>query len=272
MSAGDTPAADTAPYRVLVTGASRGIGAAIALTLGRQYGPRLRIAVAGRAPSAAQDAVVAELTRQGAAVTTVFGELADETVPGTLIEAAAAFCGGLDGVVANAGITGPAPLEKVKLAEWDRLFAVNVRSAWLLAKAAYPHLCASRGAFVAVASASGMVPHPGMGPYSATKAALIMLCRQLGQEWAPAGIRVNAVSPGMIRTTLTEAIYRNPEVAAERNRIVPLGRVGTADDVAGTVAFLLSPDAGFIVGQNICMDGGYTESALGRIPGLPRAT
>ncbi|WP_051661160.1 SDR family NAD(P)-dependent oxidoreductase [Bosea sp. 117] len=270
MSATVSPA-DAACFRVLVTGASRGIGAAVALKLGQLHGRRLRIAIAGHAPSAALDATYESLAKLGAAATPVTGDLADVAVPGRLVEEAAAFCGGLDGIVANAGVTGPAPLAGLAPAEWDRLFAVNTRSAWLLAKAGHPHLAASRGAFVAVASASGLTPHPGMGAYSATKAALIMLCRQLAQEWAPAGIRVNSVSPGMIRTTLTEAIYRDPAVAAERNRIVPLGRVGTPEDVAGTVAFLLGPEAAFIVGQSICMDGGYTESALGRIPGLPRS-
>lgn len=259
-----------APVRVLVTGASRGIGAAIALRLARQHGDRLRIAITGRSHGGALAGAATEIAALGARVAQLAGDLADEDVPARLVAEATQACGGLDGVVANAGVAGPAPLAGLALAEWDRLFAVNVRSVWLLAKAAHPHLAASRGAFVAVASASGMAPHPGMGAYSASKAALIMLCRQLAQEWAPAGIRVNSVSPGMIRTTLTESIYRDPQVAAERNRIVPLGRVGEAEDVAGTVAFLLGPEAGFIIGQNICMDGGYTESALGRIPGLPR--
>ncbi|MGA0564710.1 SDR family NAD(P)-dependent oxidoreductase [Ancylobacter sp. VNQ12] len=262
---------DGAPMRLLVTGASRGIGAAIARRLGTQHGRRLRIALAGRSASPGLDGVAAELSGLGAAVTTLSGDLAETEAPERLVAEAAGFCGGLDGIVANAGITGPGPLAELDPATWDRLFAVNVRAVWLLAKAGFPHLAASHGAFVAVASASGMAPHPGMGAYSPTKAALIMLCRQLGQEWAPEGVRVNAVSPGMIRTPLTEAIYRDPDLAAERNRIVPLGRVGRPEDVAGAVAFLLGPDALFIVGQNLCMDGGYTETALGRIPGLPRS-
>ncbi|PZQ80748.1 MAG: short-chain dehydrogenase [Ancylobacter novellus] len=260
-----------APFRALVTGASRGIGAAIALKLARQHGERLRIAIAGRAPSAARDDVATQVRALGAEVLPLFGDLGDEAAPENLVAASAEAFGGLDGVVANAGMTAPAPLEQLDSASWDRLFDVNVRSVWLLAKAAYPALVEARGAFVAVASASGMAPHPGMGAYSSSKAALIMLCRQLGQEWAPKGVRVNSVSPGMIRTTLTESIYRNPEVAAERNRIVPIGRVGMAEDVASAVAFLLGPEAGFIVGQSLCVDGGYTESALGRIPGLPRS-
>ena len=263
--------APATPFRVLVTGASRGIGAAIALNLARQHGTGLRIALAGRTPSAALDAVAAQINGLGAMALPLVGDLADGAAPEALVAASAKHFGGLDGVVANAGITDPAPLAELEPASWDRLFNVNVRSVWLLAKAAYPHLVASRGAFVAVASASGMAPHPGMGAYSPAKAALIMLCRQLSQEWAPKGVRVNSVSPGMIRTTLTEAIYRNPEVAAERNRIVPIGRVGQAEDVAGAVAFLLGPEASFVVGQNLCMDGGYTDSALGRIPGLPRS-
>lgn len=259
------------PYRALVTGASRGIGAAIALRLARQHGASLRIAIAGHAPSGMLDTVAAEIRALGAQALPLAGDLADAVVPARLIAAAAEAFGGLDGVVANAGITAPAPLAELEVASWDRLFHVNVRSVWLLAKAAFPHLVASRGAVVAVASASGLAPHPGMGAYSPSKAALAMLCRQLAQEWAPHGIRVNSVAPGMIRTTLTEAIYRNPEVAAERNCLVPIGRVGSAEDVAGAVAFLLGPEAGFMVGQTLCMDGGYTESALGRIPGLPRS-
>lgn len=259
-----------APVRLLVTGASRGIGAGIARRLARQYGSTLRIALAGRSRSAGLSEVAAELGELGAATTEIAGDLAEDAVPARLVEEAADFCGGLDGIVANAGITGPGPLASLERADWDRLFTVNVRSVWLLAQAAHPHLAASRGALVAVASASGLAPHPGMGAYSASKAALIMLCRQLAQEWAPAGIRVNSVAPGMIRTPLTESLYRDPRIAGERERIVPLGRVGQAEDVAGAVAFLLGPEAGFVTGQTLCLDGGYTDSALGRIPGRPR--
>jgi NAD(P)-dependent dehydrogenase (short-subunit alcohol dehydrogenase family) len=261
--------------RILVTGASRGIGAAIALKIARDAKAKdqsLRIAVAGNRPSSALEVMVERLTALGVCTISLTGDLHDVRVPERLVAQACEFCGGLDGLVANAGITAPSSLAELNLQDWDRLFAVNVRANWLLARAAYPALVESRGAMVAVASASGMAPHPGHGAYSATKAALIMLCRQLAQEWAPLGIRVNSVSPGMIRTTLTEAIYQNPEVAAMRNAIVPLGRVGEPDDVASMVSFLLGSEASFIIGQNICMDGGYTDSSLGRIPGLPHST
>lgn len=255
----------------LVTGGSRGIGAGVALRLARDHGAAARLALAGAAPGQAMEETLAAVRALGCEATAVYGDLADPAVPQALVDGALAFCGQLDGVVANAGITAPAPLAEVRPEEWDRLFAVNVRSTWLLAKAAHAALVACGGAMVAVASASGLAPHAGHGAYSCTKAAVIMLCRQLAQEWGRDGVRVNSVSPGMIRTPLTAAIYRNPAVAAERDRIVPLGRVGEPEDVAGAVAFLLGPDAAFMTGQSLCMDGGYTNSSLGRIPGLPRS-
>ena len=116
------------------------------------------------------------------------------------------------------------------VAQWDRTFNLNTRSAWLLAQAAREPLARTRGSITAIASMSGLTPHPGYGAYSAAKAALIMLCRQLAQEWAADGIRVNTVCPGMVRTPLTEAVYQDPETLAKRESLVPLGRIGRAED------------------------------------------
>jgi glucose 1-dehydrogenase len=260
--------------RVLVTGCSPGIGGATCLVLAEAAaaaGQPIQIAASELAMTAELEALVAELQGLGAEVVTPVGDLADPEVPARLVAEAAEAFGGLDGVVANAGITSPAPLAELALAEWDRLFDVNVRAAWLLAKAAYPHLKESRGGFVGIGSISGMNPHPGMGAYSPSKAAIIMLCRVLAQEWGAVGARANAVSPGMIRTPLTAAVYADNRIARQRAELVPYGRVGEARDIARAVAFLLSAEAEYITGQNLCVDGGFASSVNGHIPGLPRS-
>jgi glucose 1-dehydrogenase len=98
-----------------------------------------------------------------------------------------------------------------------------------------------------------------------------MLCEVLAQEWAKDGVRANAVSPGMIRTPLTETTYHDNAVASRRAELVPFGRVGQPDDIARVIAFLCGPEAGYVTGQNLVVDGGFASSILGHIPGLPRS-
>ena len=128
------------------------------------------------------------------------------------------------------------------------------------------------GSIVNVASASGIKAAPASSAYCASKAAVIMLVRVLAQEFGPDGIRVNAVSPGMTRTGMTARVYADPRVAAERDALVPLGRVATPDDMAAAIAFLLSPDARYVNGHDLIVDGGVTGNHLGRLPGLSQIT
>jgi glucose 1-dehydrogenase len=258
--------------RVLVTGCSPGIGGATCLVLAERAqaaGDTAQIAACEIGPTAELETLVAALEGLGTEVVTPTGDLADPEVPARLVAEAVAAFGGLDGVVANAGITSPAPLAELELADWDRLFDVNVRAAWLLAKAAYPQLKESRGGFVGIGSTSGMNPHPGMGAYSPSKAAIIMLCRVLAQEWGPVGARANAVSPGMIRTPLTAAVYEDNATAQARADLVPQRRVGEPIDIANAVAWLVGPDNTYLNGKDICVDGGYDDSIMAHIPGRP---
>jgi NAD(P)-dependent dehydrogenase (short-subunit alcohol dehydrogenase family) len=188
------------------------------------------------------------------------------------VDEAVTRLGGLDGLVSNAGVNRPGLLVEYMVEDWDRLFAVNARATWLLAKAAYPALKASRGAIVAVGSMSGTNAHANLGAYGPSKAAVIMLVRVLAQELGRDGIRVNAVSPGMVRTGMTVAAYADPQVAAERDALVPLGRVATPEDMADVIAFLLGPDARYINGHDLVADGGVSGNLLGRLPGLSRIT
>jgi glucose 1-dehydrogenase len=260
--------------RALVTGATGGIGRATCLALAesaRTRGLAPVLAVAASRPGAKLDELVAELAARGVRAHGVHGDLADAAACARVAEEAIACCGGLDVVVSNAGVATAAPLATLALDEWDRVFAVDVRATWLLARSAHASLAQSRGAIVAVASVSALHPFPGLGAYSPSKAALVMLCRQLAQEWAADGIRVNSVSPGLVRTPLTEPIYRDDEVLRRRQQAVPLGRIGTAEDVARTIVHLASPDAGYVTGIDLRVDGGLGDSVLGTIPGKPSA-
>jgi len=232
--------------RALVTGATGGIGRAICLALveqARRDGADIRIAAAASRPGPALDALVAELTAAGAAATGVCGDLTDPDSCAALVAQAGEFCGGLTLLVSNAGASGPGRLADLSVEQWDATFALNVRATWLLARAARP-LLAGGGSVVAIASMSGLHPHPGYGAYSPAKAALTMLCRQLAQEWADMGIRVNTVCPGMIRTPLTEAVYRDESVKAQREVLVPAVDYETNDAwpvVRGTANGLGAP-------------------------------
>lgn len=253
--------------RVLVTGASRGIGRAICLRLASQGA---QIAACASAHADELEAVINQAAKLGGRVVPLIGNLAEPATPERLVEQAMAALGGLDAVVSNAGVSRPSTLVNLALQDWDYLLAVNTRAPWLLAKAAYPALRASRGSFIAVASMSGVQPYPGMGAYSPSKAAVLMLVRTLAQEWAADGIRVNAVSPGLFHTSLTAQVYANAVTKAAREALVPLHRIGSPEeDIAGLVAFLIGPDAGYITGQNMLADGGLMDAVHGLIPGRP---
>lgn len=253
--------------RVLVTGASRGIGRAICLRLAQQG---CQVVACASAHADGLDQVAHEAQRHGGQVITLIGDLSDPATPAKLVASALGSLGGLDAVVSNAGVSRPSTLAELALKDWDYLFAVNTRAPWLLAKAAYPVLRESKGSFVSVASMSGVQPYPGMGAYSPSKAAVLMLVRTLAQEWAADGIRVNAVSPGLIHTSLTARVYADAPTKAAREALVPLHRIGAPDaDIAGIVSFLIAQDAGFITGQNILADGGLMDAVHGLIPGRP---
>ncbi len=258
--------------RALVTGASPGIGGATCRRIAEMAAARgetARIAACEIRETGEVRALVAELREAGAEAVALAGDLADPEVPGRLVAEAVAAFGGLDAVVSNAGITLPAPLNDLELWQWDKILAVNTRATLLLAQAAYPALRESKGALVAVASMSGMGAHPGMGAYSPSKAALISLCQTLAQEWAPDRINVNTVSPGMIRTPLTRAVYENNRIAGQRAALVPWGRVGEPEDIANAIGFLVSPEAEYVTGQNLLVDGGFVDSLYAHIPGRP---
>ncbi len=258
--------------KALITGASPGIGGATARKLAKDAkrdGVKLEIALHEIRDTPERDALANELEGLGASVITPNGDLTDPETPARLVAETVEAFGGLTSVLSNAGATAPSPIAELSLDDWDFLMNINTRAMWLMGKAAYPHLKDSKGAYVAVASMSGMNPHPWMGAYSISKAACIMMVRLMAQEWAQDGVRANSVSPGMIRTPFSENVYRDNAIAQRRNEIVPLGRVGVPDDIGDVCAWLLSNEARYVTGQNLCADGGYSSSINSYVPGLP---
>jgi NAD(P)-dependent dehydrogenase (short-subunit alcohol dehydrogenase family) len=260
--------------RVLVTGAASGIGRATCLRLARDARGRggARIALVDVAPAPDLASLVEELRKLDAVPLVLPADMGTTEAPARVVRETAEAFGGLDGVVSNAGINRPGPLVDYTVEDWDRVFAVNTRATWLLAKAAHQALRTSRGAIVAVGSMSGTSPHANLGAYGPSKAAVIMLVRVLAQELGRDGIRVNVVSPGMVRTGMTAAVYADARVAGERDALVPLGRVAAPEDVADVIAFLLGHDARYVTGHDLVVDGGVSGNLLGRLPGLSRIT
>lgn len=255
--------------RILLTGSSRGIGRAIADRLAR---PGNALALCASKPSAELDDVVSASASAGADAIGLAGDLGAPGTAARIVAEAVDRLEGLDAVISNAGIAIAGRLTDSPEEDWDRVFDVNVRGAWLLARAAHSALSDSQGSFLAVASMSGIEPYPGAGAYSASKAALIMMVRTLALEWAESGVRANCVSPGLFLSAMTAPIYADPERKAAREALVPMHRIGDpARDFAGLVEFMISPDAGYITGQNILADGGLIGSIHARIAGRPQS-
>lgn len=192
----------------------------------------------------------------GAAALAVKGDLNDPEVPARLVAQAAEFCGGLDAVVHNAGGGISATLLKTRVADWDTVFAVNTRAFFLLGVAAHPELRKSRGSLCGIGSSAAEMVQPFMSAYAPAKAALKMLMQQMAYEWGRHGIRVNLVSPGLTLSRSTEVAWADLKAREKVGAHIPLRRVGQADDVAGAVAFIIGPDAAYITGENINVDGG----------------
>ena len=258
--------------RALVSGGTSGIGASTCLRLAEAAlarGEDAMIAVSGHESSSSQDQVVRSIQSMGGSAIALVGDLGDPDVPSQLVGAAVDEFGGLDALIANAGIASPGRICDLSLEDWDGMFSVNLRGAWLLAKASHAHLRQTRGTACFTSSMSGQLPHAGSGAYSPSKAALTMLAQTLALEWASDGIRVNVVSPGMTRTRMTEKMYFDPEIKKAREGIIPLSRIADPMDIANVIEFLVGPLSGYVTGQDICVDGGFTKSILSHIPGRP---
>ncbi len=232
----------SSPPRAIVTGGGSGIGAATARRLAADGA---RVAVLDRRAAAAE-AIAAEIG--GIAIEV---NVADGPATTDAVEAAVASLGGLDAVVANAGMGLNKPLHRYRDEEWRLVVGVNLDGTFHTLRAAIPHLLAAGGgSVVTVASANASRPLPGEGPYSAAKAGVVNLTRTVALEYAPT-IRSNCVSPGFIATPLTAPVTDRPELEAGAVDGTPLQRIGTAEEVAEVIAFLCSQAAAYLTGQEL---------------------
>ncbi|NIH83800.1 SDR family NAD(P)-dependent oxidoreductase [Amycolatopsis granulosa] len=244
--------------RVFVTGSGAGIGKAIA-KLFIERGARV---VVSDIDAEAAKRAAGEIGAAGVANC----DVTDEGQVQAAIQQTADLLGGLDVLVNNAGIEISSPLLQQSTESFDKIYAVNVRGPFVAMKAATPHLVASKGNVVNIASIAGIGGSPLLGSYCATKAALIQLTRVAAVEMRPAGVRVNAVCPGFADTAMVERLVPDFEAATQ----VPFGdlvamkqgRLGTPEDIAEVAAFLASDRATWITGSHYVLDGGLTASLV----------
>ena len=250
-----TPSSRFDNKSILVTGASSGIGRATALALGREGA---RLTAAGRRRDRLED-VARQIREAGGGCEIVTGDVRDGGVAESWVKEATSRHGGLDGLVHAAGVIGSSGLLDTSPQEWDRVMDSNLRSIFLLTRAAAPALIERKGAIVSMSSVAGPRAYAGLLPYCVSKAALDQFTRCVALELAPRGVRVNAVNPGVVVTelhTVTNAIPDYPAFLERSKGTHPLGRVGQPEEVARLILFLLSDEAGWITGGTYAIDGG----------------
>jgi 3-oxoacyl-[acyl-carrier protein] reductase len=232
----------------LVTGASGGLGGAIARSLHAQ-GARLAISGTRR------EALVALAAELGEGVHALPCDLADASAVEALVPAAESALGGLDILVNNAGVARDNLFMRMKDAEWDSVIAINLTAAFRLSRAAVKGMMRRRfGRIIGITSIVGVTGNPGQGNYAAAKAGMIGMSKALAAEVASRGITVNCVAPGFIASPMTNALNEKQREAILAN--VPMGRLGAGADIGAAVVYLASAEAAYVTGQTLHVNGG----------------
>jgi len=233
-----------------VTGASRGIGRAIAERLA---GGGAHVICVARGTNA--DATAAAIVAAGGKAEAVSADVTDAVAVDSMIKAAVERHGRLDILVSNAGITRDQLMLRMKRADWDEVIATNLTAAFTLCQAALKPMIRQRaGRIIAISSVVGQIGNGGQANYAASKAGLIGFCKSLAKEIASRQVTVNVVAPGLIETDMTKGITEAAKT--DWSAQIPLGRMGTPADIAAAVSFLASDEASYITGQVLAVNGG----------------
>ncbi|MBX2816770.1 MAG: SDR family oxidoreductase [Saprospiraceae bacterium] len=236
----------------IITGASRGIGAAMAAAL-VHHGAK--VVVSSRSDEAVQ-AVAQHLGERALGVACHVGKAPDLI---NLVEQTVTHYGGVDILINNAA-TNPVfgPLSETTAAAFDKVMEINVKACMLLSNLCYPKMKErGGGSIINIASVEGVKPSPGLGVYSVSKAALIMLTKSQAKEWGADNIRCNAICPGLIKTKFSAALWQNEKILSQFEKSIPLGRMGASDEIAGLAVYLASSASSYTTGAVYGADGGY---------------
>jgi NAD(P)-dependent dehydrogenase (short-subunit alcohol dehydrogenase family) len=247
----------------VVTGAASGIGRGIALAFASAGATVVAI-------DRDRDGCMRTADEARGAGATAAATICDVTDPDAVAAAALQTTNGFgrcDVLVNNAGILRPGDVATVSLGDWNALIQVNL-TAYLCCAQAFGRdmLARGAGALVHIASIAASEPQASSGAYSVSKAGVAMLSRQIAFEWGPRGVRSNTVSPGLVRTPMSEAFYQAPGVLERREAAVPLRRVATPADIADVVVFLASDRARYVTGQEVVVDGGFAQTLMSHVP------
>jgi 3-oxoacyl-[acyl-carrier protein] reductase len=232
----------------LITGATGGIGRAIAVALHKQGAI---VVLTGRR----EDAMKELAANLGSRAYVIVADLADKLQLEMLLDKAEALAGGLDILVCNAGITKDNLALRMKDEEWSDVINTNLTASFILNKAAFKKMMKKRwGRIINITSVVGVTGNPGQANYAASKAGLIGMSKSIASECASRGITINCIAPGFIKTAMTDAL--NPDQQTKITANIPSGKFGLPEDIAATAAFLASDEAGYITGQTIHVNGG----------------
>ncbi|UQX88988.1 SDR family oxidoreductase [Jatrophihabitans telluris] len=248
----------------MISGGGGGIGRACSLLYAKEGATVAVLDISADATAA----VAAEVDQAGGRGHAFPVDVSDEAEVQRVADTLRERYGAADVMIHAAIQRMPGHLDELPAASFDRLIAVGLRGGFLLGRTfGRDMIAAGSGVLVFIGSNAAYSPYPYTGAYSACKAALLMLAKSFALEWASSGVRSVSVSPGMVRTPMTEELYSRPEILAGRSAAVPLGRIATAEEIAHAVHFVASNDASYMTGSDLLVDGGFVMSKFMHVPG-----